>query len=639
MKHSTLPKSKQNSILKSVQEINPKNCWKFAKIENIEEKIFNPLLQTFFKNGLEALVRENIQNSLDAKLENTDSPVIVKISIGSMKSSDIPGIEHIRSRINCLQAGNEYITKTIKYMKSNMDKQNINFMSFEDVNTKGLSEETWKIYAYQKGTHYIENNENIENIRGGSHGVGKIASNAASDIHMMFFANCDENQLQNLGGTIQLIEHKYGCQCFRSTGYFTGKNKMKEFVPYKNISNPIFQKNTRGLKIIIPFLRKQYNNSNDIVRAVCDNFFVAILESKLIVHVNDIIIDKKTILEISKGPNFYSEQELKKNLTPLYIDSYLSQVPIKLKVKDKSHEYYFSLYFKYHENIKTGRIAIIRTIGMKIEDFKVKHHSKTPFNAVIIPGSQKEDVFLKSLENESHTKISAGNIRDEKIKKNAIWFINNLHKTMGDYISKIKKKYNPTDGTIDTSDLIYSIENKFRKQLSENTPTVLITPFGKSTKSLIVKQNINRKRRLNSEVINTSRDKPKTSKKTNINGTDKEKNIKASPLDFNQVKRIIADNTEHLLLNIQKSPNYSGQNKCNIHIKIVDGQGNISNEKLDLSKYYSQVKDMQNNYECKMQDNRILNISINKGNLSLKMHIGSKSNQTLKFIYFVEVAM
>ncbi|MNW70010.1 hypothetical protein D3C74_491740 [compost metagenome] len=48
------------------------------------------------------------------------------------------------------------------------------------------------IYAYNKGVHLEKSDESIETSRGGSHGVGKIASNAAFDLHLMHFANCDK---------------------------------------------------------------------------------------------------------------------------------------------------------------------------------------------------------------------------------------------------------------------------------------------------------------------------------------------------------------------------------------------------------------------------------------------------------------
>ena len=75
---------------------------------------------------------------------------------------------------------------------------------------------------------------------------------------MMYFANCDAEGNKHLGGTVQLIEHKYKDNYYRSTGYFTDikhidQNKTK-FYPYENTFNEVFEKNTRGLKIIIPFL-------------------------------------------------------------------------------------------------------------------------------------------------------------------------------------------------------------------------------------------------------------------------------------------------------------------------------------------------------------------------------------------------
>ena len=67
---------------------------------------------------------------------------------------------------------------------------------------------------------------------------------------------------------------------------------------------------------------------------------------------------------------------------------------------------------------------------MKIEDKKVKNNVRKPFNAVLIPKSIKVDVFLKSLENESHTELSFEHIKDQKIQKNAKKFIANISNEM-----------------------------------------------------------------------------------------------------------------------------------------------------------------------------------------------------------------
>lgn len=451
--------------------------WQFREIKAIEEPVFNNTLEKFYNLGIDGLVRENIQNSLDGKLSGLDEPVEVRIETGIINADIIPGIEEIKKHIIALCGENSYTEETIKHMKQAIKKSEINFITFEDSNTKGLvgaehgeniqEGDTWGIYAYKKGVHFTEKNIEREKLRGGSHGVGKIACNAASDIHMMFFANCDKEGKQYIGGTIQLIEHQLNGINYRSSGYFTDI-KQDKYYPFENNFKTIFEKKTRGLKIIIPYLRKQYQGEKCVIQAVCDNFFVAILQKKLVVHVNDLEINDFTIKNIIWDKNIYAEQnpeEMKNCFTPLYIETYLSQEPVNIEIKDKKNEYKFNLYLKHSENIKRARIAIVRGIGMKIEDRKVKGFVNSGFNGIMIPASSEEDIFLKSLENESHTSITYDHIKDEDIQKNAKRFINNIDRQLGEIFSRILEAENPADGKIDTSEVIYATERSFRKDL------------------------------------------------------------------------------------------------------------------------------------------------------------------------------
>ena len=240
--------------------------WEFRKITAIEEPVFNNVLERFYNLGLDGLVRENIQNSLDGKLPGSNLPVEVKIKTGDIPASEIPGIDEIKRHIQSLKGENSYTKETIAHMKKEMEKETVPFISFEDSNTKGLTGaehgenfqegDTWGVYAYKKGVHFTEHDDELEKTRGGSHGVGKIACNAASDIYMMFFANCDANGKQYIGGTTQLIEHNLDGNNYRASGYFT-KVKNDTYFPFENHFASVFQKNTRGLKIIIPYLRTQ----------------------------------------------------------------------------------------------------------------------------------------------------------------------------------------------------------------------------------------------------------------------------------------------------------------------------------------------------------------------------------------------
>ena len=286
---------------------------------------------------------------------------------------------------------------------------------------------------------------------------------------MMYFANCDEEGNKHLGGTVQLIEHKYEDNYYRSTGYFTdSKNidsKTTKFYPYENNFDKVFAKDTRGLKIIIPFLRDQFNKEDEILKSVCDSFFIAILQEKLEVIINDKIINSKTIKKYITDKKYYIQkvEEVKDEFTPLYFDTYTKIKPKKLEIKDRSQSYNFNLYFNYDTKIPKGRVAIVRTIGMKIEDKKIKNNVKKPFNAVLIPESISEDAFLKSLENESHTELSFEHIKDQNLQKNAKTFINNISKEIAKVIEEAIKNNNPTDGVMDTRDVLYEVQTQFKK--------------------------------------------------------------------------------------------------------------------------------------------------------------------------------
>ena len=256
---------------------------------------------------------------------------------------------------------------------------------------------------------------------------------------MMYFSNCDERGDQHLGGTVQLIEHLYHEQCYRSTGYFADLKEeigTTKFYPYENKFHSV-EKKTRGLKIIIPYLRSEFDNEDEIIKTVCDSFFISILDGQLEVHINDHIINANTIEDYVKDSVYYIQEvsDMKKVFTPLYVRTYKNEEPRDIVVSNIEKDFHFKLYFNYDENIAKGRVAIVRTIGMKIEDFVVKSNASKPFNAVLI-GDLEEDGYLKSLENESHTKISAEDIKDPKLKRQATRFINNLSNVIAKMIDE-----------------------------------------------------------------------------------------------------------------------------------------------------------------------------------------------------------
>ena len=643
------------------KESKNKSLWKFSVIPGIEESTFNKVLERFYDLGISGLVRENIQNSLDGKIPGETEPVIVTIKTGKVNKNDIPGLDNIKERIECLVGHNSYTKETIEHMQNKMNQDEVDYISFEDYNTKGLRgakngqsyrpEDTWGIYAYNKGVHSEEEDSTLEKSRGGSHGIGKIASNAASELHMMYFENCDDEGDKHLGGTVQLIEHKYKDKYYRSTGYFTDikkiENNEERFYPYENTFSEIFKKDTRGLKIIIPFLREQFNNEVDIIKSICDSFFIAILENKLEVIVNDKNINSKTIKKYIENKKYYNQDisEMKEEFTPLYLSTYTKKKPMQVTIEDTKEKYKFNLYFNYDESIPKGRVAIIRTIGMKIEDKKVKGNVNKPFNAVLIPDSTKEDAFLKSLENESHTQLSFEHIKDQNLQKNAKRFINNISKVMAKIIEDEIKKSNPTDGMMNTEDILYYVENQFKQELSNCLGTVKLSSGDKEKTIVKVEQDIperkdpkdkKKKKKKPLKKIKNKRINDESDTEQEVNEVSPEK-LTTYSTHPDRVDRLIIRDKEYVKFDFTDSDEMKKVKLCDITLSVVDGMGVEYSNEFNMKDNYEYVIDKATGHKCKIENNLIKDVKVVKGNVQIELKLKENYNKALKFMYYVEV--
>lgn len=633
-----------------------KPYFQFSKISNIEVATFDQSLKKFYEQGIEGTIKEGIQNALDARLPDSQEPVKLKITLGKISKQDLPGIEEVFIHINSLEGASFYTSETIDYMKKQESLSMIPVLTIEDMNTKGLSgaengqsnnrKDTYGVYAYSKGIHSVIDDEQHEISRGGSHGIGKIANNSASDINLMYFANCDEYGNKHLGGTVHLIEHRIDDQYYRSTGYFTdviNNHNTSKFIPFSNNNpSPIFSKESRGLKIIIPYLRKEFHNPKLIIQAICDNFFLAILNERLEVRVEvgEALIDitKESIQEYIEDERLYETDitQMKDNFTPLYVRTYLEQDPIPIKISSISEEYNFDLYFTYNENIPTGRVGIIRTIGMKIEDYKVNSNIKRPFNAVLIGGS-KEDQYLKSLENESHTLISAKSISDDQVKKDATRFINNLNKKIGDIIAKYMQQNNPTDGVVDTSDLLYETEISFQNDLSKMKEKVSIV-----TGDPVFKNRSKKEKRKPRKPKDGNPAKDPTRKQVRkprvLQPSDNKTNESVRIiLPTDAVERSVTKDYEVLKFNFKGMKDFNKWDKCNISFKVVDGMGKEYSDEINLLDSYSSIYDFDTKQPYEHDASKISDVNISNGTIFLKMNFADRFNKYLKFLYVVEV--
>ncbi|MCU4885147.1 hypothetical protein [Bacillus thuringiensis] len=637
------------------------NDIQFSKISNIEECNFHPVLQRFYGMGVRGLVRENIQNARDGKLKGSAEPVIVDIQTGVIDKSDIPGIQEIEEHVLNLVGQNEYTQEIIEHMKKSLNLEEVSYISFEDKNTRGLSgarngqsnssQDTFGVYAYSKGFHATESDKELETARGGSHGIGKIASNSASDLHLMYFANCDEYGDKHIGGTIQLVEHEYGGNFYRATGYFSDVKDLEKgrtkYVPFENTYHQIFQKDTRGLKIVIPYFREEFNDEVEIIKTVCDSFAVAVLKGELVVNVNGEVLSKDTLECYVKDPMYYPTEiaKMKKEFTPLYVDTYLYSEPQQIVVNNGERDFNFKLYFTYNEEIPKGRTAIFRTIGMKIEDFKVGGYATKPFNAVLI-GELEEDAYLKSLEDESHTTIMNPKIKDPKLKANARKFIKDLSKKIAEIVDKKMRDNNLPDGEMDTADVLYTIETQFKKELEKSLGTVVISEGKQVMKSYVNGTSIKKTRKKTGDDETEERKKRKKRGRKTRNDLIRKKAKKdvsdemgdskeIFSINPSLVQRVILQNREIIRIDFTDQVVLKNITTCDISFRVIDGMG--EEHHVMFSENYHSITDIHTNREHPLNTYNLKEIAIQNGIVQLSVHLKSNYNRALKFIYYVEV--
>ncbi|MGL5125689.1 MAG: hypothetical protein ACRC6U_06835 [Fusobacteriaceae bacterium] len=654
--------------------------WHFNNTDICSNYKFNQSMTDFDKHGIAGVIRENIQNSCDARLDD-QNPVKIDIDLNDIYTKDLPGIDCLQVRIEALKGENQYSKETIKNMQKTIGNEKSSVMTIEDSNTKGLSGATkekspYIAYAYSKGFHAEDENEEKEAQRGGSHGIGKIASNAASDIATMYFATKDDLEEMYLGGTCEFIDHSYGGRNFLGSGYFANL-KSNKFEAYKNEDiNSIFSKKTRGLKVIIPFLKDEFSDFNKIIKSVCDSFFISILNKDLEVNVCSQKIDSVNLEKIVLNEKYY-EQNIKNftrksNLTPLYLNTFKNhENKTKLEIFDKNGKpYFFDMYLNIVEGLNVGRYCIFRTNGMKVAEKSIKGSSSSFFNIVLVSKSKEEDMFLKSLENEAHTQLSSEHIKNKLFKQNAVRFLNNLDTEIGKIVSKKLDELNPTDGKIDTSDIIYEMNYNFKKIEKENKSIIKISEKGdKDRKSSnldnkteelllsktstgnfditpdgsIVAKLTNHKAR-NGSYSNTKtsffsnteseRVENKISSKRTVTKKTNGKERKFIKLGSGCVKRKIFKNEEKLLLDLSGVEEVKKYSKCSLKISVIDGEGKETDDFL-ITDNYKGIKDKDLRFSFDKKE--IEEVSIKNNKINLTLNLAEDYNKNLKFIYEVVI--
>ena len=197
--------------------------WSFSKISPQETRAQSKLADFFESNkggnagDAESLVRESLQNALDAKSKNANgSPVKARITVGRQSLAKTQWMfEQFDEHVKAVRA------ETNREFPKELPPEYA-FVLIEDFNTTGFDGAYDVDDEVNKGSlvRFWWEEGTSEKLKGGggSHGVGKVTLSEASQSRVFFAYSCREDADEGLFGYCRIGMHQIGRASCRERG-------------------------------------------------------------------------------------------------------------------------------------------------------------------------------------------------------------------------------------------------------------------------------------------------------------------------------------------------------------------------------------------------------------------------------------
>lgn len=246
-------------------------------------------IETFSADALSSLVRESIQNSLDAKIDGMDEPVIVDFSMFNISQSEFPDGEAFQIILSkCLQSNAEEPQARQFFEKAiSLFQVPIRVMRISDHNTIGLrgADECKKGSAWSRLVKK-SGSSNKDDDSGGSFGIGKSSAFACSDFRCVLYSSKDDSipAVHSTIGVARLVSFEQSEEDWTTgIGYYSEDNRLVA-IPEMLSLDPSYQRSDSGTDVYILGSSIEEGAIPEIIHAVLINFIV------------DFVIQKETIL-------------------------------------------------------------------------------------------------------------------------------------------------------------------------------------------------------------------------------------------------------------------------------------------------------------------------------------------------------
>ena len=393
--------------------------WHFAERVGDGDNGPNSAMSQHFQHfPCSALVRESIQNSLDAVLDSSN-PVVVCFDYRSFEKGDYENFFKIEEHI---EAGRLYYSRNptadvvypgmLRYLRNTNE---VGFIRVSDYNTKGMdyvegqTNKTFYAFVRSEGVSVKQ-----QAGAGGSFGFGKGAFFVMSPINTLIVSTRNSAGECFFEGVTRLCSHMIDGKMYSHMGFYDNNNGYPTN-DFTRIPLP-FRREDSGTSIgIMGITKESWNDSIEgLIKEVLSNFFVAILRNKLVVYINGrqgnpgaIEINASTIRGLMEKyfPNT-KDVRSKNSFNPRpYFEAYTE--PDRKFVQELPNLGKVELYVKEFEDNVT-QIIYLRKLLMKV--FR-DNRSLGNYNAVFICENEKGNKILGDMEEPEHKMWTAEECR------------------------------------------------------------------------------------------------------------------------------------------------------------------------------------------------------------------------------------
>lgn len=428
-----------------------KVCWDFPLKGSGNEQGYTDSGIELFKGKelLENLAREICQNSLDARDPDAEGPVEVRFSLRMIqKEKHILFSDYIQCIESCKEnwAGrmDDRLKDFLSAAEQMMAGSEIPVLVASDYNTKGLTgayadeeeKSPWRALAHTDGASVAKDSDSA-----GSYGIGKNAPFACTALSMVFYNTFAVDNARAFQGTARMATLKINGKKTVGTGHYLYLIDDENWRPIKEGDGcsflDEFSRERHGTDIIVVGFNETDNWINRMIHAIVSNFFLAIHEGKLIVTVQDRVINAEElpgIIEQYKDSRKIEDKTVYECYQALISPD--ANAPIELSILEENDvELYLKSNNEYH-----NRVAYFRTSGMRIRLLKAKSYQ--PCSAVIVIRSKRLNEVLRKAEPPRHNKWDPTLIKhDDKLKTLAQEALDNLDTMLRE---ELRKKYERT---------------------------------------------------------------------------------------------------------------------------------------------------------------------------------------------------